>query len=226
MPVVPTTQRAWWELLQAQTSESAHWKELFDFNRTAIQAYLLEIGSIKKCARMCAEYAMQGGIPDGYFDGLNHVHPHALLMLSKYGVEYKPFLFEKMPWEEPKPRACFENSALQQYIFNRMSRKQTIGDRMNYVEGIALGWRTEPVLHAWNTLVGHKQELAIDWTWYAVSGWTFYLGLPITQHQHARLRKLAYPEGGFHLLLSREVFPRIEDELEKIMLKNRSLSVK
>lgn len=213
MSTEPTTERGWWNLLTAQTPESMRWKSEFDRNHATIQEHLRNNYGIKNCVGYCGQQSLERPIPKGFFDGLNEVHPRALLLLAKYGVEFKPFIWQKMDLEEPKPRCCFGNSFYRQYVFNRVARKQKDSLRMSYVEGVGVSGRSNPVLHAWNGL----GDMAIDWTWYSVTGWATYLGLPLTERQYQKARRLAYPDGSFHLLLKTDVFPLVEEYLTKVM---------
>lgn len=206
----PSTERGWYNLLATQSVESMGWKAQFDRDYETIRTYVRDAGGLKKCAALCAEYALQGGITKGFFDGLNTVHPRALLLLAKYGVEFRSYSWD--PGAEPTSGACYGNALVQLIIFNQEMRRKKQEARMQYVEGIAFSARTSAVLHAWNAR-DDFESTALDWTWYAVAGWSFYLGIPLTQRQHATLRKLAYPKDGFHLLLKEEVFPSIEESL-------------
>jgi hypothetical protein len=213
METEPTTERGWWDLLAPQTPESMRWKSQFDRDQATIQEYLRNNHGIKNCVGYCGQEVQKGAIPIEFFGGLQEIHPRALLLLAEHGVEFKPFLWERMDLEEPRPRCCFGNSFFRQYVFNRIAREQKDTLRMSYVEGVALGARSNPVLHAWNAL----GDTAIDWTWYAVTGWSTYLGLPLTERQYQKARRLAYPDGSFHLLLKTDVYPLVEEYLTKIM---------
>ena len=220
----PRTERGWWDFLLTQTPESAAVKARMDGYYAGAGKLIRDNRSLKNIVGWWGQESHTKPIPKGYFDALNEVHPQALLLLAEYGTEYKPFLWNNLPFEEPKPRSCFGNSARHQYLYNRVMRKESKESRLAYVEGVSLGSHSVPVLHAWNALVG--TDMAIDWTWYAVTGWMFYLGIPLTRRQHMRLRKMAYPKGGFHLLLKKDVFPRIEEPLTKILKRGKGLQKK
>ena len=213
----PVIESEWWDLLQTQSMEAVEQKYKFDCTYTLVKNWLEECSGLKECIRLCAEYALQGGIPKGFMDGLNDMHPRALLLLSKYGVEFQPYVWEqKPPWGEPVPRSCFGNSFKQQYYFNRSSQERAWDARMSYVEGVGCGAPTDAVLHAWNGLHG-KNDVAFDYTWYAVTGWAFYFGLHFNEYEYALLRTKAYPDGSFHLLFSHKAFPHIEELATRIL---------
>lgn len=217
----PETERAWWDLLQMQNPESMVWKIQFDRAHSVIGNHLRDIyGGLRNCIAMCSQYAEGGPIPDGYYDALNGIHPRALRLIAQHGVEFCPLPPSHHPGGEPIPRACYGNAWFQMHLFNQEMRKEGKTSRLTYVEGVALGSRSEPVLHAWNTL-GTNGTHAFDWSWYAVTGWTYYIGIPLTEHQHARLRTLAYPDSGFHLLFKTEVFPKIQTQLEAILQRRK-----
>lgn len=215
----PTTERGWWDLLITQTPQSVAQKALFDDDYANIRRYVQSMGGMRDCARFCAEYALQGGLKKGFFDGLNVAHPRALMLIAEYGDEMKPAIWPIPPAIEPRPRACYANSFGYQWGFNKQSRKIKDGVRLDYVEGIAFGGRTSAVLHAWNSI---ERKIAVDTSWYAVTGWTFYFGISLSQWQYDRLRNLAYPSGSFHLLFKPDVFPRIEEPLTRILKRRKT----
>jgi hypothetical protein len=217
MGTQPTTQRGWWDLLLTQTPESMRWKADFDAELACIRSYLQGIGGMRECVRLCAEYAMQGGLPRGYFDALNNMHPRALMLLAKYGEEFIPPPFNQPPFggTEPQRKRCFGNATFYQRMVNRMMREESESLRIDYVEGIAFGGSTEAVLHGWNTLYGSR--FAVDWTWYAVSGWTLYWGIPFAEGEYRYLRKLAHPQCDHRPLFRSEHFPTIEEPIIRIL---------
>lgn len=219
----PSTEREWWELFSTQTPHSMKWKGHFDRQYRVVLGYMQEKGGLREVVRTVGKHALEGEPLTGYFDGLSGLHPRAFPLLVEYGVEAKPFIWDKLPFAEPTQRGCYGNSFAYQRIFNRQMRKEGSGTRLTYVEGIALSARSAPVLHAWNS-VAAQAHMAIDWTWYAITGWALYLGLPLTQRQYGRLRHLAYPAGPFHLLLARDVFPLIEKPLTHILERENNRS--
>jgi hypothetical protein len=194
------------------------WKASFDRYFASFVTYLRNAGGINECMRLCAEYAMQGGIPTGAFEALNDVHPRALLLLAKYGYEFQPFVWETPPPVEPKPGSCFGNADAFQRGCNRGARAKN-ELRYSYVEGVAFGGRTDPVLHAWNCIAG--TTMAIDTTWYSVTGWTFYIGIPFAEGQYRMLRKLAHPANDHRPLFRPDCFPRIEEPLTRMLQKRQ-----
>lgn len=215
---VPEKERDWWNLLSTQSPMSISWKASLDRKRSTYKEYLATNGGLRECVRQLAIWADEKPIPEGFWDGLNEIHPRALMFLAKYGVEYTPALWEEPPAVEPIKGGCFGNAYVLQTMWNKKLRTEKSDLRVDYVEGIAFG-RTEPVLHAWNA--GQDKARAIDSTWYAAVGWTFYLGLPLRQHSYTRLRKLGYPNGKFHLLLRKDVFERVEEPLARIFSRKK-----
>ncbi|HEY4501761.1 MAG TPA: hypothetical protein VJJ20_01685 [Candidatus Paceibacterota bacterium] len=213
----PYTQREWWNVLSATTSESAYWKGLLDHDHSATKLQLEKDHGIRNVAGWWGQESQDKPIPEGYYDGLNKLHPRALTMLAKYGVEFWPFPWSELPVKEPKRHGCHFNSAFYQYAHNRVLREQKVEwSLMDYVEGISLGGYSLPVFHAWNTLAS-RPDMAIDSTWYATSGWMFYFGIAFSQDEFEYLRDLAYPDGRFNLILRKDVFCAIEEPLLQIL---------
>ena len=216
----PGPQREWWNILSTTTPESARWKGSLDHDHFATKDTIQLNHGIRNVVGWWGQESQDKPIPKGPYDALNVMHPRALLMLAKYGVEFWPFPWKELPFQEPKRHVCHFNSALYQYGHNRVMKESGRASWLSYVEGVAMGGYSMPVLHAWNAL-GTNTAMAIDWTWYATTGWMFYLGIPLTQSQFERLRDLAYPSGSFHLILKKEVFPAIEEPLLKILKKRK-----
>lgn len=217
MLVRPKTEQAWYKLLETNTKEAVAWKARFDARYHDLKTWLREIGGLQEYVRCCAEYALQGGLPEGFSDGLNSIHPRALMLIAKFGEEYTG-----LSWKsgiEPEKGGCFANARMQQFICNRHSFSTT--RRMYYVEGVGFGGRTAPVHHAWNAYTNHAT--ALDWTWHSVASWCLYFGIPLTQGQFRLLRQRAYPGGKtFHLLFSQKVFPPIEEMLTTMLEERRA----
>ncbi len=211
----PQSQQAWHGLLAVNTKESMAWKGQFDTRYAAIRTWLHEMGGLKQYVTFCAEHVLQGGISEGFSDGVNNIHPRAVVFIAKHGEEYTGVSWDA-DGAEPDKGACFGNARIQQLILNNRARADGLPERMLYVEGVALGAWSNPVHHAWNALTKYP-DVAFDWTWHSMASWCFYFGIPLSQNQHSSLRKLAYPDGGFHLLFSTKVFPRIEKKLTGIL---------
>jgi hypothetical protein len=222
MSLRPSNERARWDLLNTQTPESAEYKAYLDRHYASLLPYLRDMGGLTACMEFCAKDALNGGITPGYFDSLNDVHPRALLLLAKYGVEFKPYLWAKPPQVEPGEKLCFGNASIYQRFFNLSMRRGKSATRLSYVEGVAFGAHTEAVLHGWNCIA--DTTMAIDMTWYAVTGWVFYFGIPLAQGQYRMLRKLAHPTSDSRPLFRPDCFARIEEPLTEILEKRRRIA--
>jgi hypothetical protein len=217
------TERDWYNLLTEQTPESAKIKAELDHNYSVIDGYIKKAGGMHTYIALCGEHMLQGESAEGFFENLNDMHPRALLLLAKYG---HPFRSLSHDFEaEPGPGACFANAVIQMRVHNYMQRKQKALGRMLYVEGVAFGGGGRAIHHAWNTST-EVDHMAMDWTWYALAGWSFYFGISLTQRQHAVLRSLAYPNGKLHLLFLRDVFPRIEQALTAMLERRHSQTLR
>ncbi len=216
MEIMPTTERGWWDLLSTQTPESMRWKAEYDRGYAQAQEFLRAKGGIKNCVDQLGKEVLKGHqMPKaGFFEPLRHAHPRALLLLAKYGVEFKPQPWQQKPPFEPTPHRCYRNAFLYQHHYNNDARYKNNSKRLWYVEGVAV--RSKPVLHAWNAL----DDKAVDSSWYAFTGWSSYFGLRLTEREYKKARRLAGHIGNTHVLLLQEsIFPLVENYLTEVLRK-------
>jgi hypothetical protein len=136
----------------------------------------------------------------GYLKLLNSIHPAALELFLKYGVDYAPYEWTTVPYD-PKPSRCFENAwVLARIAMGNNRTWSAIPIPILYVEGLAYGSVVRPMLHAWNTQA-FDSCTAIDWTHYSVCQWSRYLGIPLTLDEYfsvCRLKNLDVGCSIFH----------------------------
>ncbi|MGE5540785.1 MAG: hypothetical protein ACM3TU_00655 [Bacillota bacterium] len=144
------------------------------------------------------------------------LHPRALKLIARYGQDYKPDLEQARHFHtqelKPHPGQCFTNS----WRLMRAMNKGGMG--LVYVEGLAFGYLIEPMLHAWVSY-GLDDEMAVDWSQYPGCPWNRYLGIAITEEEHAMLQAIAFPDTPERplALLDIEHFPLIEEPLAKLL---------
>lgn len=146
---------------------------------------------------------------------LTGFHPDALRFLARHGRDYKPSDWKhRTPQEselQPQSEQCLINSVL---LAKLMEQRPDIKPLI--VEGLSVGPRVPPIDHVWLTK-SLTSTLATDWTLYAVSKWTRYLGFPLTQEECDRCYRLITPSGTTaHLLFDLEYFPIVRETLEEI----------
>jgi hypothetical protein len=188
-----TNERWWWKHLYEQGERSARRRR--QYNREFREMFPKgHKESIREVVGMCKAAAKAGEFEDNLrCEYLRGVHPDAFDILAKYGTDYTPRLFKKpAPFGEPAVGECYMNSLKLMVRCNRiLDRHPRIKKRTRfvYVEGIAVGPIVNPMAHGWcaRGLNGRK---AIDWTLYATSKWTRYLGIPFTLDELTELAKL------------------------------------
>ena len=143
------------------------------------------------------------------------IHPLAFRLLEKFGTIYRPKLWNRPPsFGEPVLKSCSLNSSRLMLSHNSV---EGINSPLVYVEGITLGVLLPPILHAWNAK-GLNSEEAIDWTFYTASRWNVYLGIALTEEEYMTLQQILRPRKPVSiLLLHKKSFPKIENELVKIL---------
>lgn len=220
---------------QTLETERDIWNFYCSVESVGEKAYLDRVHSIlKECLREIsfrewvlkwAEIARGGeSFPKRTYGYLNQVHPEAFQMIGRYGIEYAPMLWNEPPvWGEPKPRSCYGNAFELMRSINHANKRLRKPTRLLYVEGIAWGAAVNPMLHAWNANRMENGQYAFDWTFYATTGWALYLGIPLTEPEYARARKIAYPPDGkrFHLLFKKETFPNVRGYLIDVLEKRK-----
>ena len=208
------TEREWFEILLTNTPESMKIKWRLDNNHHVIRNHFAETGGLRSCVRQAADAFSVEPQTDEFCERLKEVHPKALHMLAKHGIEYWPFLWQERPSVEPRLGACYPNAYRHMYANNLVSRERGSDLRMVYVEGIGVASRM--ILHAWNALDVHC-DMAIDITWYAMTGWYFYLGIPLTEDEFKKAQRLVYGDKEYCQLFSRSAYPKIESYLEDLL---------
>lgn len=196
----------WWNYFNSKRLD----KELREARLRAADAlHAKSYGKVPaRVFRMMIALMLEEKSDDDYFrymhsDYPDAPHPDALKLLIKYGTFYRPFI-PKRKWllGEPVLRRCFQNSQVFMETLNQYlpEKKQLV-----YVEGIAAGVMSPPMLHAWNA-EGVRGRSAVDWTWYVTSRWHIYLGVPLTSGELKDLLKLS---GRSSLFSQRSFTPQI-----------------
>lgn len=197
------TQRAEWKYLHS--TESAPLRRVLtrQFNKmfpqkheTSIRPFVREV-----VRRIKEEPAL---LERNFFKLMGGIHPEAMEIILKYGKDYAPYIWQKtLP--EPKRGWCFDNAWILVETDKNRRKREKRKEPLVYVEGIAFGLRVKPMLHAWNAL-GLDGEIAYDWSIYAISHWTRYLGIPFTAEEHKKLHSLTPLGKKVHLIFHKKYF--------------------
>lgn len=120
-------------------------------------------------------------------------HPGALEILLVHGIDYIPYTDKllMMHGMRRKPRIgqCFGNSW---QFMEAINAGEKSDKRLVYVEGMAVGYMANTMLHAWNSF-GLSDKRASDWSMYPACPWTRYFGVPFTEAEHEELRSSVWP---------------------------------
>lgn len=123
-------------------------------------------------------------------------------------------LWPSPPQIEFPENECFLNTLNAMRAYNRGAKQGKENERLVCVQGLKIG--QEMVLHGWNSR-SVADSLAIDVSWYALGSWAFYLGIPFTEEEYWRIRKLLDSDGGVLCVFSKEIFPRVEKTIFSIL---------
>ncbi len=174
--------------------------------------------SLRETARFCADQLEQGKVStDLYEVNVLRIHPDALRFLAQYGLDYSPYDWKDaapQEWElQPESQRCIENS----FLFLQRTRLKT-GNTLCMVEGITLSPCVPCMDHMWIAR-DVTSTTAIDWSIYAVSKWTRYLGFPLTLNEYNECCRLITPDRfAGHLLFENIYFPIVQKRLEEIAM--------
>ncbi|HUX35988.1 MAG TPA: hypothetical protein VMV71_03070 [Candidatus Paceibacterota bacterium] len=211
-----TATSAEWEYLQSKRSSHFRGTLTKRFNKFFPNGHKT---SIRPLVEEIAKHVLSGEIfsDSAIFQHMNDIHPEAFEVITKYGKDYTPLIWDRaLP--EPDDGCCFGNAwQLADSIRKKPGQERDAHEPSVYVEGIAFGSVVRPMLHAWNahSLNG---EIAIDWTHYTVCRWSRYLGIPITLEEHAELRHLTPLGKNVNLLFHKKYFtPQAKIRLVSIL---------
>lgn len=141
---------------------------------------------------------------------LADMHPRAYAFLARHGKSYTPKKWEYAPETEPMEGACYGNA------WNVMRTCDAA-----YVEGIVAGVLARPMLHAWNAK-DTRSAGAMDWSHYAGTHWSRYLGIAFTSDEYETLRHLAAHKGRLIIgLFHVDYFADLEPHMRGIVLSRR-----
>lgn len=210
------TARQAWRLFHGPTKAAARRREL---NDKAFK-HLFPEGHNESLRPIAEDYAAE---PDHevwngeYFGFVKSIHPRAARLLSEYGTDYSPLPFDKTAYEapiQPVIGKCFRNARLAMLSLNN-GEKEAEREVM-YAEGLVYGPNSRPMLHGWNVIAG--SDKAWDWTYYATTQWTRYLGIPFSGKEYEWLIEQVCPPGTSVISLFRhERFPALEPHLLELL---------
>lgn len=183
--------------------------------------------SIRPFLEQCVDSIESGAVFEKGTNGyaLNEIHPRAFRLLIDYGVDYTPFAWDlervRSSSLQPLPGQCFVNSYRMMEAANSQG-PEFAGEKMVYVEGVAIGALVPPMLHAWNAY-GHAGTVAHDWSHYLGSRWSRYLGIPFTLEEHYELCSKVHPRKWKPVrLLHLTTFPKVEAHIQELLAARRA----
>jgi len=198
-----TSERDMWRLYRENTKEEqrlcVQFRSLFPRgHRTTLRPLVAALGArVSKDVPGCR---FGGGIV------LADMHPRAYAFLVRHGRDYVPRRWEMVPEAQPMFGACYGNA------WALMCNTDTA-----YVEGVAVGALVRPMLHAWNAATLDSRR-AVDWTHYAGSHWTRYLGCAFTKSEYDELLAATSHAGATIIgLFHARYFADIEGLMERII---------
>lgn len=216
MTVVFRTEEQCWDMLLTDSEEARCQKARLDRNRAIIRQQLMAYGGLRRYALALASHIEYGGkMPSHpYLHNIWEIHPDALSLLGTFGIEYSPMMWTAPPPIVPMENECYLNAYWAMRSFNREAKQERSKDRLICVQGIKIG--QEMVLHGWNARTV-CDEMAIDISQFAFGLWAFYLGLPLTEEEYWKARRLVDESTNVHWIMTRETFPFVRKYLFEVI---------
>jgi hypothetical protein len=150
---------------------------------------------------------------------LNQIHSRAWPLLLEHGKDYRPKMIRGRGLRDssiqPTDRECYLNSAKLMRDVNTATNKS-----VTYVEGCVCGPKVWMQLHAWNG-AGFSHH-AFDWTFYPVTNWCRYFGVPFSEEEYIEIVRLGQKERPIGLLFDVETFPIYEKEIQEVLKRPRT----
>jgi len=175
--------------------------------------------SIKADLAKLATDRLKGSEIQQPFQHLNQIHPRAWPLLLAHGKDYRPKMIRgrglRDSQVQPTDRECYLNSAKLMRGVNTTTNKS-----VTYVEGCICGPMIWMQLHAWNG-AGFSHH-AFDWTFYPVTNWCRYFGVPFSEGEYIKIVRLGQKERPIGLLFDVETFPIYEKEIREVLERPRT----
>lgn len=210
------TERGWWDLLNGNSQEVVEVKLWLDARREEIQGHVNAHGGLRKyLINLALDSKADRKIPGPIYEDLNQIHPDALSLISAHGIEYRPHIWVAPPPKEPEANRCYLNALSLMTGYNRVAKWTRNPKRLVHVEGV--GICTKVVQHAWNS---HSvtSDVAVDSSWYGMSPWCSYIGIPLTESEYWKARHLLHEQGLYLLMFSNFGFPKVRNYLSDVLL--------
>lgn len=155
------------------------------------------------------------------------IHPRAIPFIEKYGVWQKPHVWEKplaigYPENDGEPghNDCYHNARLFMLVMNMVNGKNSAFGEIGYSEGITLGTCAVAMLHGWNWN-SRKPGIAIDWSQYATSVYSAYLGIAFTAREYKELMKIIHGPNHSGSIFHKNYFTRRAENFIRDLLEER-----